>query len=70
MTKTNSAPTGAALLPRRHGRTTVRSLGALFIAGSVVSLLVVPAAHASAAGGTITLTETSYYPASAGPIYT
>ena len=29
-----------------------------------------PAAQASAAGGTITLTETSYYPASAGPIYT
>jgi multiple sugar transport system substrate-binding protein len=70
LTKKNSPPTGEALLPRSHGRTTVRSLRALFVAGSAISLLVVPAAQASAAGGTITLTETSYYPASAGPIYT
>ena len=70
MTKKNSPPTGDSLAASSATRTTVRSLRALFAAGSVVSLLVVPAAQASAASSTITLTETSYYPASAGPIYT
>ena len=69
MTRKTSSPAGNALMGREHTRTAGRSLRALFAAGSVVSLLVVPAAQASAAS-TITLTETSYYPASAGPIYT
>jgi len=64
-----SPPAGNSLLRRQHG-TPARSLRALFAAGSVVSLLVVPATHASAASNTVTLTETSYYPASAGPIHT
>ena len=42
----------------------------LVAAGSTATALSLPAAHASAAGGTITLTETSYYTSSSsGPIY-
>ncbi|HUC13327.1 MAG TPA: extracellular solute-binding protein [Acidimicrobiales bacterium] len=69
MTRKNIRPAGDALLGRQPW-TAGRTLRALFAAGSVVSLLVVPAAQASAASSTITLTETSYYPASAGPIHT
>jgi multiple sugar transport system substrate-binding protein len=53
----------------RQPRAAGRSLRALFVAGSVVSAMVLPVAQASAAPSTITLTETSYYPKSAGPIY-
>jgi multiple sugar transport system substrate-binding protein len=69
LTKNNRSPAGDGPLGRQPW-TAARSLRALFAAGSVVSLLVVPAAQASASSSTITLTETSYYPASAGPIFT
>ncbi len=42
----------------------------LVATGSMATALSMPAAHASASGGTITLTETSYYTSSSsGPIY-
>jgi multiple sugar transport system substrate-binding protein len=69
LTTKNSPPAGDALPGRQHW-IAGRSLRALLAAGSVLSLLVVPAAQASAATSTITLTETSYYTASSGPIYT
>src|SRR5271154_7349399 len=69
LTKNNRLPAGDGLLGRQPW-TAGRSLRAFFAAGSVVSLLIMPAAQASASSSTITLTETSYYPASAGPIYT
>jgi multiple sugar transport system substrate-binding protein len=69
LTKNNRPPVGDGLLGRQPW-TAGRTVRALFAAGSVVSLLVVPAAQASASSSTVTLTETSYYPASAGPIYT
>jgi multiple sugar transport system substrate-binding protein len=69
LTRTYIPPASDALRGRERS-TAKRSLRALFAAGSVLSLLVVPAAQASAASGTITLTETSYYTASSGPIYT